>query len=861
MKSNKIKEFADNALIDLFEKLNADLLTCYIRNSSSDIYWLYSHLGEFKYPEFMKGPLTHKHQVDRILYDINKNEHYITNYYGEKFNKNIPDDFSEKILYGTPFFNRESVTHIIRIIINYNKDTGFKGYDTQAVIFINYSEKLPIEKVHLECVIKNKIILISDLLFELCKGSILDEEDLINIQSLILSLQSKFGSTIICEKDSWEKLYEEIVEETVKIVNPNNNGKNIVCTLNKVDRNNIIQLLYCNNKSIEIPQNTNGIVDYVARTGQILLIENKNEYNIKISDNNSLYPKFLDLKIGSISEVTLPLIVQGKVVGVINLESNESNAYNMRHIQMLMHISRFAATVVRQILFYEDLNICINTQHDLMHDNSIIDDEKFIYNTIIKRVNELGFYAAIWDFKEDSWYRDPQFNKIPTLSKPRKKGNSNWINENPNKILVLANLRFKNSDSKELTCDHKIGELDCKSKLFLKWTNYSSPNLPLPHKDLADYINTIPAVATSIGIPIFSFDNEGNECIKTILWATCKRYFTSLLSDEIWSVSLICRSVHDVINFRKTLLHSKEEKNKPINDEPIKMILKYHFSYNSDKVFNIIKSKGDLLNASKYSNILVFNIDIRGSTAFSINCDHHNKLTLFSDFINDYHNKTIECLYKYGAVIDKTMGDGIQAFFNIYDNIIDIDKPIKFQLAIENSVLCVLEIYQEFMSLIKSYTFKFGFDRNFGLGFGLTIGDSIIGSTQPINFKELDIGFDYTIYGSLANISGKLVSAAKLSNVIEWVNNSDPEIHPVIKIQKGPPRKLTLDEINSLQNNLKRIEHPCVILTNKLNEPTFEQVILKHPDKFEGYIIEPNNDIFEFFNRVILILLKNNKLE
>ena len=86
-----------------------------------------------------------------------------------------------------------------------------------------------------------------------------------------------------------------------------------------------------------------GVTGRCAQTGDVQRVDDVAEH-----------PDYIPGVPGAVSEVALPLLVEGRVIGVLNAESAERAAYGPEHVRTLSVIAQQAATVLRAAQLQEE---------------------------------------------------------------------------------------------------------------------------------------------------------------------------------------------------------------------------------------------------------------------------------------------------------------------------------------------------------------------------------------------------------------------------------------------------------------------------------------------------------------------------
>ncbi len=86
-----------------------------------------------------------------------------------------------------------------------------------------------------------------------------------------------------------------------------------------------------------------GVTGRCAQTGEAQVV-----------DDVAQHPDYIPGVPGAVSEVAVPLLVEGRVIGVLNAESAERSAYGPEHVRMLSVVAQQAATVLRAAQLQEE---------------------------------------------------------------------------------------------------------------------------------------------------------------------------------------------------------------------------------------------------------------------------------------------------------------------------------------------------------------------------------------------------------------------------------------------------------------------------------------------------------------------------
>jgi len=136
-----------------------------------------------------------------------------------------------------------------------------------------------------------------------------------------------------------------------------------------------------------------GIVGKVAQTGNPVIISDTTDYPEYIVDDSRRY-----------SELTVPIIANGKVIGVIDSEHSQKNFYDQEHLTTFTTIASLAATKIKNAIYRE--------QRDKIEHKLKMQEEK--YRNIIANMN-LGMLEV--DLEDVIQYANNSFCDISGFSR------------------------------------------------------------------------------------------------------------------------------------------------------------------------------------------------------------------------------------------------------------------------------------------------------------------------------------------------------------------------------------------------------------------------------------------------------------
>ncbi len=112
-----------------------------------------------------------------------------------------------------------------------------------------------------------------------------------------------------------------------------------------------------------------GITGHVAETGKPWLCP-----------DTGLDPHYVRMKGGIKSEVAVPIRIQGRTIGVINLDSRKKNAFNAHHVDLLMVLAANAALIYNRLAVIDNLKTKILYGNLLLESAEILNDEGSLRN-------------------------------------------------------------------------------------------------------------------------------------------------------------------------------------------------------------------------------------------------------------------------------------------------------------------------------------------------------------------------------------------------------------------------------------------------------------------------------------------------
>lgn len=247
--------------------------------------------------------------------------------------------------------------------------------------------------------------------------------------------------------------------------------------------------------------------------------------------------------------------------------------------------------------------------------------------------------------------------------------------------------------------------------------------------------------------------------------------------------------------------------------ESLERLSKKLSKYLSPQIYDMIFSNDqqEVKLESSRKKLTVFFSDIVGFTSTTENLEPEELTTLLNQYLTEMSNIAL----KYGATIDKYIGDAILIFFG--------DPHTLGQT--EDAVACV-KMSLEMLEKIEELKYQFSNDgivSNFQVRIGINTGFCTVG-----NFGSAD-RMDYTIIGSPVNLAARLQSASEANQML-----ISHETYSLIKHAFNCTRKKDIDA--------KGFDKPI---------PTYQ---------VDGYRNNKESYVFEVYKRGLEIKLDSNLL-
>lgn len=164
----------------------------------------------------------------------------------------------------------------------------------------------------------------------------------------------------------------------------------------------------------------------------------------------------------------------------------------------------------------------------------------------------------------------------------------------------------------------------------------------------------------------------------------------------------------------------------------------------SKELAALAAKEGVMLGGQKATCTMMFT-DFAGFSTITHKLDPHDIV----DLLNEYFNKLIPVIQKYGGFPDKYIGDAIVAIFG---------APIAFKDHAEKTVRCAIEM-QKTMRRINDQRRKKG-KIIFEMRIGLNTGDVLVGAIG------CDMKLEYTSIGESTNLANRMESTCSIGNIM-----------------------------------------------------------------------------------------------
>lgn len=218
---------------------------------------------------------------------------------------------------------------------------------------------------------------------------------------------------------------------------------------------------------ISLPLGT-GIVGSCAERGEVIIVNDTRKDERYIADVNP-----------ALSEIAVPIIREGKVIGVIDCENEKANAYNDEHKKILLTVAAILSTKMQKSLALNELQQSVNKleyaeslQAALFRIASLksdADNIKCFYEEIHRIVGSLlfakNFFIALYDETSEvlnfPYYCDEYSDVDPNQSFSRnmlEHSLSGWVFRNQQPLLASSDVLEQMQERGECTLFGSMSE-------------------------------------------------------------------------------------------------------------------------------------------------------------------------------------------------------------------------------------------------------------------------------------------------------------------------------------------------------------------------------------------------------------------
>jgi len=185
-------------------------------------------------------------------------------------------------------------------------------------------------------------------------------------------------------------------------------------------------------------------------------------------------------------------------------------------------------------------------------------------------------------------------------------------------------------------------------------------------------------------------------------------------------------------------------------------------------VKELVSGKLNIGQAGELRQVTIMFVDIREFTRMSQKAAPKAVVQL----LNNYFERVVEIIFKYGGTVDKFMGDGVMVLFG---------APIAMEQQADAAVSCALEI-QAMLGIWNKQRIK---EKQplIPVGIGINSGEVVVGAIGSSKTMQ------YTCIGNAVNVASRLTGVAKAGQVIAS-QSTMKALQSKVKFKALPPQDI-----------------------------------------------------------------------
>jgi adenylate cyclase len=185
-------------------------------------------------------------------------------------------------------------------------------------------------------------------------------------------------------------------------------------------------------------------------------------------------------------------------------------------------------------------------------------------------------------------------------------------------------------------------------------------------------------------------------------------------------------------------------------------------------VKQLVSGKLHIGQAGELRQVTIMFVDIRDFTRMS----QKSAPKAVVHLLNDYFERVVEIIFKYGGTVDKFMGDGVMVLFG---------APIAMNQQADAAISCALEI-QAMLGIWNKQRIK---DKQslIPVGIGINSGEVVVGAIGSSKTMQ------YTCIGNAVNVASRLTGVAKAGQIIAS-QSTMKSLQSKVKFKALPPQDI-----------------------------------------------------------------------